>query len=185
MTAVVSTLPVVVERPRRFPGRVEAELRRRRLHLLGRAGGRVLDLDRPEARAEVARASAERHVVPAYDTAVSVGQLVRFPDLVAALRGIDRLVVPDGRLLLVEPDGRSGLTALVADTLWARTRWVAGFHVGRDITASVRSTTFSLDDIERFTMPTAVSSLRTAVEVHALRVAVPEPSGHLPVGATT
>ena len=34
-------------------------------------------------------------------------------------------------------------------------------------------------------MPTAVSSLRTAVEVHALRVAVPEPSGHLPVGATT
>ena len=94
-------------------------------------------------------------------------------------------MVPDGRLLLVEPDGRTGLTALVADTLWARTRWVAGFHVGRDITASVRSTTFSLDDIERFTMPTAVSSLRTAVEVHALRVAVPEPSGHLPVGATT
>ncbi len=184
MTAVVSTLPVVVERPRRFPARVEAELGRRRLHLLSRAGGRVLDLDRPEARAEIARASVERHVVPAYDTAVSVGQLVRFPDLVAALRGIDRLVVPDGRLLLVEPDGRTGLTALLVDTLWARTPWVSGFHVGRDITASVRSTTFVLDDIERFTMPTAVSSLRVAVEVHAVRVTVPQSSGPLPVEAS-
>jgi hypothetical protein len=115
---------------------------------------------------------------------VSVGQLVRFPDLVAALRGIDRLVVPDGRLLLVEPDGRTGLAALVADTLWARTPWVSGFHVGRDITASVRSTTFVLDDIERFTMPTAVSSLRVAVEVHALRVTVPQPSGQLPLEAS-
>jgi hypothetical protein len=184
VTAVVSTLPVVVDRPRRFPARVEAELGRRRLHLLCRAGGRVLDLDRPEARGEIARASVERHVVPAYDTAVSVGQLVRFPDLVGALRGIDRLVVPDGRLLLVEPDGRTGLAALVVDTLWARTPWVSGFHLGRDVTASVRSTTFVLDDIERFIMPTAVSSLRVAVEVHAVRVTAAQPSGQLPVEAS-
>jgi hypothetical protein len=181
VTAVVSPLPVVVERPRRFPARVEAELRRRRLHLVGRARGRVLDLDRPDARAEVARASIERHVVPAYDTAVSVGQLIRFPDLVAALRGIDRLVVPDGELHLVEPDGRPGLLALLVDSFWARTPWVSGFHVARDITESLRTTTFVLDDIERFAMPTAVSSLRCAVEVHAVRVAVPEPNGSVPV----
>ena len=103
VTAVVSTPPVVVERPRRFPALVEAELDRRRMHLLERARGRVLDLDRPEARAEIARASIERHVVPAYDSAVSVAQLVRFPDLAAALRGIDRLLALDGELLVVEP----------------------------------------------------------------------------------
>jgi hypothetical protein len=151
------------------------------MRLLGRARGRVLDLDRPGARAEVARASVERHVVPAYDTAVSVGQLVRFPDLVAALRGIDRLVEPDGELLLVEPDGRTGLVALLVDSIWARTPWVSGFHVGRDITGSIRSTAFVLDDIERFAMTTAVSSLRSAVEVHAVRVTVPEPSASVAV----
>jgi hypothetical protein len=178
---VVSTVPVVVERPRRFPARVEAELQRRRLRLVGRARGRVLDLDRPEARAEVARASVERHVVPAYDTAVSVGQLVRFPDLGAALRGIDRLVEPDGELFVVEPDGRPGLTALFLDSLWARSPWVSGFHVARDLTGPLRSTAFVLDDIERFAMPTAVSSLRAGVEVHAVRLTVPEPVGSLPV----
>lgn len=152
---------------------------------MGRARGRVLDLDRPEARAEVARASVERHVVPAYDTAVSVAQLVRFPDLVAALRGIDRLVEPDGELFLVEPDGRPGLVALFLDSLWARSPWVSGFHVARDLTGSLRSTAFVLDDIERFAMPTAISSLRCAVEVHAVRVAVPEPAGSVPVEAAT
>lgn len=184
MAAVVSTVPLVVERPRRFPARVEAELDRRRLSLLGRARGRILDLDRPEARAEVARASVERHVVPTYDTAVSVAQLVRFPDLAAALRGIDRLVEPDGELLVVEPDSRPGLVALFLDSFWARSPWVAGLHVGRDLTGALRPTSFVLDAIERFSMPTAVSSLRAAVEVRAVRVSVVRPEGRVPVAAT-
>jgi hypothetical protein len=61
---------------------------------------------------------------------------------------------------------------------------VSGFHVGRDITGALRSTTFVLDDIERFSMPTAVSSLRAAVQVHAVRVVVPETSGSIPVEVT-
>jgi hypothetical protein len=183
VTGVVSTLPLLVERPRRFPAPVEAELELRRMGLVDRARGRVLDLDRPDARAEVAHASTEQHVVPAYDTAVSVGQLVRFPDLVAALRGIDRLVGPDGELLVVEPDARPGLAALFVDSLWARTRWVAGFHVGRDLTGALRSTEFVVDSIERFTMPTVVSSLRCAVEVHAVRLPVPESRDSVPAEA--
>ena len=179
MTAVVSTPPVVVERPRRFPALVEAELDRRRMHLLERARGRVLDLDRPGPRAEIARASIERHVVPAYDSAVSVAQLVRFPDLAAALRGIDRLLALDGELLVVEPTSRPGLIPLFLDSLWAWTRWIGGFHVARDVTAALRSTTFVLDDIERFAMPTAVTSLRCAVEVHAVRVVVPQLTGSI------
>lgn len=182
---VVSPVPVVVEAARRFPARVELELERRRRHLLGVAEGRLLDLDRPEHRAEVARASVERHVVPTYDTAVSVGQLVRYPDLVAALRGIDRLLTPEGRLVAVEPVGRPGLAALFLDSLWSRTRWTAGFHVGRDLTAALRSTTFTLAAIERFSMTTAVTALRHGVEVHAVRVAVPHQSGAVPVEAST
>jgi hypothetical protein len=178
---VVSPLPVVVAAARRFPARVELELERRRRRLLGLVEGRVLDLDRPEHRAEVARASVERHVVPTYDTAVSVGQLARYPDLLAALRGIDRLLTPEGRLVAVEPVGRPGLTSLFLDSMCARTRWIAGFHVGRDITAALRSTTFVLDAIERFSMPTAVTALRHGVEVHAVRVAVPHPSAAEPV----
>jgi hypothetical protein len=181
---VVNALPVVVDAVRRFPAPVELELERRRRDLLGRVEGRVLDLDRPEHRAEVVRASVERHVVPAYDTAVSVGQLARFPDLVAALRAVDHLLTPEGRLLLVEPAGRPGLTALLLQSAWSRTRRVAGFHVGRDITAALRSTTFVLDVIERFSMPTAVTVLRHGVEVHATRVAVPLPSGSVPVEVT-
>jgi hypothetical protein len=173
VTVVVSTLPVVVERPRRFPEPVEAELARRRAHLLRRADGRVLDLDDPAARDELRRAIADPHVVPAYDTAVSVAQLLRFPDLVAAVRALDRLVDPDGSLLLVEPTGRPGAAAVVLHSLWARTRSLRGFHLGRDVTASLRCTAFVLDDLERFAMPTAVLSLRHAVEVHARRLARP------------
>jgi len=169
VTAVVSAAPLVVERPRRFPARVEATYRRRRRRLEGRLHGRVLDLDRPEARAEVARASVERHVVPSHDTAVSVAQLVRFPDLLAALRALDRLVVPGGELVLVEPCAGPGLGQLVLDTLWAPSPWVSGFHVGRAITPALRCTSFVLHDIERFTMPTLVSPLRHGVEVHAAR----------------
>jgi hypothetical protein len=169
VTAVTQPVPVVIDSKRRFPAVVEGELERRRSELLSLAWGEVLDLDRPAARAEVARAAAGQRVESRYDSAVCVAQLLRFPDLVAALRGIDRLVGPTGRLLLVEPAGRPGPLAVVLDSVWARTPWVKGFHLGRDITAGVRATTFSIDDIERFTMSTSVMPLRHAVEVHAVR----------------
>jgi len=170
---VPSPLPVVVESPRRFPTVVGHELRRRGTALRASTEGRVLDLDDPAARAEIARASAGARVVPAYDAALSVGQLVRFPDLVAAMRGIDRLLGPEGRLLLVEPTGRPGIAALLLDSVWARTPWVRGLHLGRDVPAALRGTTLLLDDLERFTMPTPVTSLRHGVEVHAARRPVP------------
>ena len=170
MTAVFLDSTLVVERTRRFPARVEAELARRRAHLVGRASGRVLDLDRPEARAEVAAVAAGgTEGVATYDTAVSVAQLLRFPDLVAALRAVDRLVAADGTFLLVEPTGRPGPAAVVLQTLGAGRGAVRGFHLGRDVTAALRSTGFLLDDIERFAMSTTHPGLRHAVEVHAVR----------------
>jgi hypothetical protein len=183
VTAVVSKVPQVVERPRRFPAAVEIELERRRRLLLGQVTGRVLDLDLAEHRAEVARASVERHVVPAYDTALVVGQLVRFPDLGAALRGIDRLLSPEGRVLLVEPTGRPGLAAVLSASAWSATPRLRGFHVARDVTAAMRTTSFCLDDIERFSMPTVVSSLRHGVEIHAVRLSVPAEAPAVPVEA--
>jgi SAM-dependent methyltransferase len=169
VTAVPSPLPVVVESSRRFPAAVEDELERRRIHLLAAAEGEVLDLDRPDARALVAGAAAGRRVEHTFSTALSVGQLVRFPDLAAAVRGIDRLVGPGGRLLIVEPVGRPGLVPLFLDSLWAAAPSIRGFHLARDVPAALRVTTFTLDDIERFTMPTPVTSLHHFVEVHAVR----------------
>jgi hypothetical protein len=148
---------------------VEDELDRRRAHLLAAVDGEVLDLERPDARALVAGAAAGRRVERTFSTALSIGQLVRFPDLAAATRGIDRLVGPGGRLLLVEPVGRPGFVSLFLDSLWAGVPSTRGFHLARDVPAALRVTTFTLDDIERFTLPTPVMSLRHFVEVHALR----------------
>lgn len=166
-----SPVPVVVESPRRFPAAVEEELRRRRADLGSALDGNILDLDQPEARTQVALASAGRRVERSYATVVSVGQLVRFPDLTAALRGIERLLGPGGTVLLVEPSNRPGLTPVLLDSAFARTRWTRGFHLGRDISAAFRATTFMLADLERFTMSTPVPSLRHGVEIHGRKVA--------------
>ena len=45
-----------------------------------------------------------------------------------------------------------------------------GFHVGRDIAAALRTTHLVNDDIDRFTLPTAVVPLRHFVSVGARRV---------------
>jgi hypothetical protein len=171
LAAVVSPVPVVVESPRRLPRVVEAELARRREALLATVDGEVLDLDDPDARQELARAAGGRSIGRTYDVVVAVAQLVRFPDLAAALRGLDRLVAPTGRLLLVEPTGRPGLASTLLVTAWSRSPWTVGLHLGRDVPAALRATTLLLDDLERFTMPTLVTPLRHAVAVHAVRPA--------------
>jgi hypothetical protein len=162
--------PVVVEERRRFPRRVDLELARRRAPLLEQASGRILDLDRADHRHEVARAIAGDRPTGHYDTAVSVAQLVRFPDLGAALRAIDRLLGPQGVLMAVEPVGRPGFVPLLVRSLLAAHPALRGMHVGRDLPAAVRTTSLVLDDIERFTMPTPLVPLREAVAVRACRI---------------
>ena len=169
----------IVERARRFPGVVETTLADRRAAVLAAlAGRRVLDLDDPAARMLLAGAidapadavSAAGHPVGGYDAVVSVAQLVRYPDLSAALVAIDRLLAPSGRLVAIEPVARPGTFRMVAATPFALARSTRGFHLGRDLPATVRATSLVIDDIERFTVRTALPTLRHFVAIDARRV---------------
>lgn len=163
---------VTVEGLRRFPKAVETELGRRHAQALAGSSGRVLDLSDPGARI-VLREAIDNGVAPGgsqWDIAISVAELIRFPDLTASLNAIDALLAPDGRLLAIEPVVRPGTLRVLGLAPWSATRSVRGFHVGRDIAAALRTTPLVNDDIERFTLPTAVVPLRHFVSVGARRV---------------
>lgn len=163
---------VIVEGAPRIPGAVLAELERRRGVLLDGFSGRVLDLSEPSAReivrkvidGEIAEVSAD------WDLVLSTAELIRFPDLPAALRAIDQLLAPRGRLVAIEPVVRPGTLRAIASAPWSSTKWVSGFHLGRDLVAAVRTTTLMNDDIDRFTLPTAVVPWRQFVSLGARRV---------------
>lgn len=175
---IVSTRKtVIVEGQRRFPKAVEEELGRRHAQALAASSGRVLDLSDPGARS-ILREAIDNGVVSGesqWDTVVSVAELIRFPDLTASLNAIDALLAPGGRLLAIEPVVRPGTLRVFGLAPWSGTRSVRGFHVGRDIAAALRTTPLMNDDIDRFTLSTAVVPLRHFVSVSARRaVAVPE-----------
>ena len=170
---IVSTRKtVIVEGERRFPKAIEGELRRRHAEALAAADGRVLDLSNPDART-ILRDTLDCGVLSGaaqWDIVISVAELIRFPDLAAAMNALDALLAPGGRLLAVEPVVRPGTLRVLSFAPWSVTRSVRGFHVGRDLTAAVRTTTLINDDIDRFTMPTAVAPLRHFVSLGARRV---------------
>jgi hypothetical protein len=168
---------VIVESKRRFPKAVESELRRRHLEAIAASSGRVLDLSDAGARTVLRDAIDGGNVIAAdqWDVVISVAELIRFPDLAASMSAIDALLTPSGRLLAVEPVIRPGTLRVLGFAPWSATRSVRGFHVGRDLTAALRTTTLANDDIDRFTMPTAVAPLRHFVSLGARRaVTVPE-----------
>ena len=159
----------MTNRTRRFPVRVENEFARRHGQLIAAATGTVLDLDDPTARALLLDAMNDPEVEARFDAIVSVGQLIRFPDLLSAIRGMERLLVPDGRMSIVEPIDPPGFLATLATSVWAGTRPMRGFHLGRDVAATVRSTGFVIDTIERFAIPAVIYPLRHAVSMSAAR----------------
>jgi hypothetical protein len=168
---------VIVEGQRRFPKAVEEELSRRHARALAASTGRVLDLADPGARI-ILREAIDNGVMSGgnqWDTVISVAELIRFPDLTASLNAIDALLASGGRLIAIEPVVRPGTLRVFGLAPWSVTRSVRGFHVGRDLTAALRTTPLVNDDIDRFTMPTAVVPLRHFVSVGARRVVtVPE-----------
>jgi hypothetical protein len=166
---------LVAARPR-FPRAVQRLLIDRRLRLLANVDVDVLDLSSPAARAEVVRAGQrDDEVAHRYRAVISVAELVRFPDLVLALRGVERLLADDGDLWLVEPVHHAGPAATVLGSLWSVHPAVAGVHVERDVALAVRSIGLTLTDLERFAMPTTVYPLRLFVQARARRLAVPSP----------
>jgi hypothetical protein len=176
----VSGVPVTLLRPDlppRWPAVVRGELERRQQVLAGLARGRVLDVGSPSGRDLLVRTVRAAggpiddgpDAAGAYDTVVSVAGLVRFPDLVAALRGVERLLAPEGVLLLAEPVGRPGPVGLVVASAGSLLPPVRGAHLARDVPAAVRAAGFLMTDLERITMPTAVWPLRHLVQARALR----------------
>lgn len=142
----------------------------RRLRLLANVDVDVLDLSSPAARAQVVSAGREDHDVPhRYRAIISVAELVRFPDLVLALHGIDRLLADDGELWLVEPVHHTGRGSLLLSSLWSVHPAVAGIHVERDVMLALRTIGLTVTDLERFAMPTTVYPLRLFIQGRARR----------------
>lgn len=143
----------------------------RRLRLLATIGEGVLDLSRPGSRAAVlAAARSEREPERRYGNVVSVAELVRFPDLVLALSGIERLLADDGAFWVIEPVHHPSSTSTLFASLWAAHPSVAGTHVERDVTLAVRTVGLAFTHLERFAMPTTVYPLRLFIQGRARRV---------------
>ena len=109
---------------------------------------------------------------PKWDLVISIAELIRFPDLVAALSAIDSMLAPDGRLLAVEPVARPGTLRVLSSAPWSISPSLRRFHIGRDLVAASRTTSLVNDDIDRFTISTAVVPLRNFVSLGARRVAL-------------
>jgi SAM-dependent methyltransferase len=159
----------MTNRTRRFPVRVENEFARRHGQMVAGSIGDVLDLDDPGARAILLAAMGDPEAKARFDAVVSVGQLIRFPDLSSAIRGMERLLRPGGTAFIVETIDPPDLLATIATSIWSRARPVRGFHMGRDVAAVVRSGGFLIDTIERFSIPTLIYPLRHAVSIRAVR----------------
>jgi hypothetical protein len=153
-----------------FPRGVNRCLIERRVHLFAALEADVLDLSQPAARAAVVDAARGDEIDRRYDRVVSVAELVRFPDLVQALTGIDRLLADDGELILVEPVHHPGPAATLFASMWVVHPALADIHVERDLGLAVRTIGLTVTDLERFTMPTAVWPLRLFVHARVRRI---------------
>lgn len=157
-----------------LPSGVAHEVERRRSALLGAAAHPVLDLRDPAARDEVRASALGRPPHPArYATVVTAADLVRYPDLLAALTGIGHCLTPDGEVLFVEPVQRPGTLGVLLGTLWSGCAAAAGMHLQRDLPATLRAAGFTITDIERYVMPTFVWPLRHFAVGAARRIPPP------------
>lgn len=101
-----------------------------------------------------------------YDTVVAAARLLAHADLPEAIEAIDRLLAPDGHLLLAEPTrGWGHLPGLVASVDRRRT----DIHLLRDVPRALRAGGFACTHLERITMPTRLLPLRPWVLLHAVR----------------
>jgi hypothetical protein len=89
---------------------------------------------------------------------VCVASLCAHEDLDAAVAALRQRVPEGGVLRFVEHVGRSGMLTRVGDALWSRAPM--GCHVGHDVPAALRRGGFTVTDLERFTVPSAVPMLR-------------------------
>jgi hypothetical protein len=160
---------LVAPRPR-FPRAVSRTLIDRRVRLLAGLSDDVCDLSQPAARSAVLAAARSGRAGRRYATVLSVGELVRFPDLVLALTGVSLLLDDTGELVLVEPVHHTGARATLLASLWVFHPALSGAHVERDVGAAVRAVGLTFGDLERFSVPTAVWPLRLWMQARVRRI---------------
>jgi hypothetical protein len=165
-----------------YPPEVQAEVARRREDVLGRARGRVLDLDQPEVAerfAAVGRTHLGRRADPIdaadepYDTVIATGVLAAFADLEAIVVALARCVADDGALLVVEPVGRPGWSHLLRASVAERRSgapWTE-LHLDRDVPAAIRAAGLVICDLDRGVLGDQPPSLRHWITGRAVRIA--------------
>jgi SAM-dependent methyltransferase len=98
-----------------------------------------------------------------FDTVVATFALSARHDLEGDLRILADRLAPDGRLLFLDHSPRrpAGLATELSRPLW---RFLAdGFVAGRDLPGALRTSGFTIVDLERFGLPTLTLPLRSCV----------------------
>ena len=101
---------------------------------------------------------------PDEHTRVVAGELCEADDLDAAIARLRVGAQPGDRVVFLEHVGRPGAFGRL-EQAWgdAVARFPWGCHVGRDVVAAFRRGGFTVSDLERFTVPTLVPTLRSWV----------------------
>ena len=128
------------------PRRSLAELDERRLRMLARAEGRVLDVaEHPRRHLDELVAGGER-----YDVVLSVLQISTAADASAMCRTLKSLLADDGALWFLEPTSVTGLAGAVQHALGPWVRRTTGRRPDYDIPKVLRTAGFTITDCERF-----------------------------------
>ena len=92
---------------------------------------------------------------------VLAGALCATDDVDAALAVVRRVLVPGGRLRFVEHTRRPGVLGALqraGEPLYAAAP--GGCHVGHDVTGALRASGFTIDELQRAALPSAVPLIR-------------------------
>lgn len=138
-------------------------------HMAKRLRARLADSSR---QATVVEAPAERLPLPndSFDVAVATLVLCTVPDPAAALAELRRVLVPGGRLLLIE-HVRSGdeKSARWQDRLHGPWKFFAdGCHCNRDTTAALAAAGFATDGLQQDALPKSPAIVRPLIRGTAL-----------------